>query len=160
MLRWSERRTEQEAAELRTRLWSVRLSLANPPRRITFHDAAELGIDPGDLVAEDYTVCQDLADEARQRGDSALIVPSAALPGTDSLVLFGARTLSPWHLPPIDMDLDVPAAVASDRAGSPLAVLPYVRWRGNVHQGLSEWQAGRSHAFLEPTPTPMDTPMR
>lgn len=153
MLRWSDRRTERAAAELSTRLWSVRLVLPDPPRRITFDDADGMGIDAGDLVSDDYTVCQELADEARGRGDSALVVPSAALPGTETVVVLGARTLSPWHLEPVDIGLDVPAAVTSDRAGSPLAVLPYVRWRGERHAGLSEWRSGRPYTFLEPTPT-------
>jgi hypothetical protein len=157
LLRWSDRRTEREAAELSTRLWSVRLGLEEPPRRITFADAAQLGIDASDLVAEDFTDCQELADEARRRGDSSLIVPSAALPGTETLVVLGARALSPWHLAPVDATVDVPAAVASDRAGSPLAVLPFVRWRGDPHLALSEWQAGRPYLFLEPTPTPLGT---
>jgi hypothetical protein len=153
MLRWSDRRTEVRAAELSTRLWSVRLVLPDPPRPITFDDAASMGIQAEDLVSEDYAVCQDLADELRGQGVSALMVPSAALPGTETLVALGARALSPWHLAPVDTTVDVPAAVSGDRAGAPLAVLPYVRWRGEPHRGLREWQAGRPHVFLEPTPT-------
>lgn len=155
MLRWSDRRTETEAAELSTRLWSVRVVLPDAPRRITFDDAASMGLDADDLVSEDYAVCQDLADEARGRGVPALIVPSAALPGTETLVVLGPRALSPWHVAPVDAAVDVPAAVSGDRAGAPLAVLPYVRWRGQPHRGASEWRAGRAHVFLEPTPTPL-----
>jgi RES domain-containing protein len=158
LLRWSDRRTREEAAELSTRLWSVRLTLPAAPRRITFDDAAGMGIDAADLVSDDHTVCQELADEARSRGDSSVVVPSAALAGTENLVVFGPRAMSPWQLPPVDVDVDVPAAVAGDRAGSPLAVLPHVRWRGEPHRGLAGWQAGRPYTFLEPVPTPLDAP--
>ena len=155
MLRWDDRRTESEAAELSTRLWSVRVVLTAPPREITFDDAVSLGIDAADLVSEDYTVCQELADEARRRGESALIVPSAALPGTETVVILGPRVLSPWQFPPIDIQVDVPAAVAGDRAGAPLAVLPHVRWRGDPHRQLVAWKAGAAPQFLEPVPTPL-----
>ncbi|MGH7080644.1 MAG: RES family NAD+ phosphorylase, partial [Acetobacteraceae bacterium] len=36
---------------------------------------------------------QDLADRMRAAGSQGIIVPSAALPGTESLVLFGIRLL-------------------------------------------------------------------
>jgi hypothetical protein len=159
VLRWDDRRTEREAAELSSRLWSVRVGLSAEPRRITFDDAPSLGIEADDLVSEDYTVCQDVADEARAAHQSALLVPSAALPGTETLVILGPRALTAWQVPPVDVEVDVPAAVTADDAGAPQAVLPHVRWRGTAHRGLADWKTGTSADFFEPTPTPLPTPV-
>jgi RES domain-containing protein len=154
MLRWDDRRTPDEARDLSTRIWSVRVSLSEAPRRISFDDAAALSVEPEDLVSEDYTVCQELADEARSQGETALIVPSAALPGTETLVLFGPKLLAPWQQAALDIAVDVPAAVTADRSGPPLAVLPHVRWRGTAHEGLRRWRIGLDESFREPVPTP------
>lgn len=154
MLRWDDRRTPDEARDLSTRIWSVRVSLSEAPRRISFDDAAALSVEPEDLVSEDYTVCQELADEARSQGETALIVPSAALPGTETLVLFGPKLLAPWQQAALDIAVDVPAAVTADRSGPPLAVLPHVRWRGTAHEGLRRWRSGLDESFREPVPTP------
>ena len=153
LLRWEDRNTPADVADLSGRVWSVRVMLPDPPRTIGFDDAAALGVAPEDLVAEDHAACRDLADDARGSGELAIIVPSAALPGTSTLVLLGPRVLIPWQLQPIDIDIDVPAAVIADRAGPPLAVLAYVRWRGSSHAGLDAWRAGGPADFLEPVPT-------
>lgn len=153
ILRWEDRRTPRETADLSGRIWSVRIILPEEPRVIGFDDAEALGVTPEDLVADDYNVCQELADGARASGELALIVPSAALPGTRSLVLLGPRVLVPWELEPVDVDVDVPAAVTADDARPPLAVLPHVRWRGVPHDGPVRWRAGGPASFLEPVPT-------
>lgn len=121
---------------------------------MTFENAETLGVTPEDLVAEDYAACQDLADRARADGELALNVPSAALPGTNNLILLGPRVLIPWQLAPVDSGLDTPAAVTADHARAPLAVLPHVRWRGAPHAGLDAWKTGHPLIFLEPVPTP------
>lgn len=155
LLRWEHRNTPADASDLSGRVWSVRVMLPQAPRTIGFDDAAALGAAPADLVAEDYTVCQGLADQARANGELALVVPSAALPGTSTLLLLGPRVVIPWQLEPIDLDVDVPAAATADHAGPPLAVLPHVRWRGSPHAGLAAWRAGDTLTFLEPVPTPI-----
>ncbi len=155
MLRWEDRRTAQDAADLAGRLWSVQVSLPEPPTEVTFDSAADCGVRPEDLVAEDYWACQQLAQQARAVGHAALLVPSAALPGTRTLVLFGPRVLIAWQLPGVDPHLDVSAGVSANRAGVPLAVLPQVRWRGAQHVGLQAWQAGTPLRFLEPVTTPL-----
>lgn len=154
LLRWEDRRTPADAGDLSVRVWSVRIPLPEAPRTIDFDDAEALGVAPDDLVAEDFTACQALADEARAKGELALVVPSAALPGTSMLVLLGPRVLIPWQMEPIDIDVDVPAAVTADRAGPPLAVLPYVRWRDSPHAGLEAWRAGGPATLFESVPTP------
>lgn len=155
VLRWEDRRTVEEAADLTSRLWSIRLRLAQPPVRVTFDEASQHGLRPEDLVAEDHRSCQQLAEQVRAAGATALVVPSAALPGTESLIVFGPRVLLPWAVDAVDPEVDVPGAVTADRAGAPLAVLPHVRWRGTEHTGLTAWRAGSGRPFLEPVPTPL-----
>ena len=155
LLRWEDRRTVTDAVELRGRIWAIRVLLANAPKRITFDEAATAGITAEDLVTEDHAACQRVAAVLRRHGEQALIVPSAALPGTENLVLLGPRVMISWQATPVDADLDVPAAVGADRAGPPLAVLDYVRWRHSAHRALTAWHAGRPVEFSEPVPTPL-----
>ena len=52
-----------------------------------------LGIDEGDLVADDYTTTQAIAAAARDAGFDGVLAPAAALPGRQTLAVF-ARALS------------------------------------------------------------------
>lgn len=85
-----------------------------------------LGVNPADLVSDDYTTTQAVAEEARRAGFAGILAPSAALPGRRTLVLFppgvaNARPLlSRVRQPPprmadllgsIRLHRDVPAAV-------------------------------------------------
>lgn len=154
LLRWEDRRTSADALQVATRLWVARCALAGPVVRLDFQEAASRGVDPSALVGDDHAVCQGLAREERARGTSALVVPSAALPGTDNLVVLGPGAVVPWQVPPVD-EVDVPAAVSADRAGPPLALLPLVRYRGQPHAGLDAFSAGSTFRLPEPVPTPL-----
>ncbi len=59
------------------------------PTEITFDNADTYGLSADDLVADNQTACRDLARQFRNDPDGprALVVPSAALPGTQNLVL-------------------------------------------------------------------------
>ena len=48
-----------------------------------------LGLTEGDLVADDYAICQRLADLARRAGFEAILAPSAGLHGAATLAIFG-----------------------------------------------------------------------
>ena len=98
------------------------------------------GLRPGDLVSDDLRACQRLADRLRAAGAPGAIVPSAALPGTDNLVLFGERAAAPYGVDPLS-PVDVPAAITADRARPPLGLLGRVRLRGAPHAALEAWRA-------------------
>ena len=49
---------------------------------------ADLGLEHDDLVGDDYSLTQDLADAARRAGFQGLLGPSAALPGRRTLAVF------------------------------------------------------------------------
>jgi RES domain-containing protein len=50
-------------------------------------DASVVGLATSDLTGRDYTRCRDLATATLARGFEALIVPSAALPGSNLVIL-------------------------------------------------------------------------
>lgn len=59
------------------------MSVPDEIPRLTFDNARDHGVDPEELVDDDWTACQRWAQANHQVG--AVIVPSAALPGTENL---------------------------------------------------------------------------
>jgi hypothetical protein len=64
--------------------------------RVDFADCDQYGRTAAELVGDDYAPTQALADMVRASGATAIITPSAALPGTHNLILFGVRVLHPF----------------------------------------------------------------
>jgi len=145
MLRWRHIRTAAFAAELRVRLWAARFD-DDRILRIGFDDAHHHGIDGAELVSDDYNRCQQWASSLRATAPG-IIVPSAALPGTENLVLFGPRVRGPYGAGPIDVQLEVPTDPTPEAGQPPEDLLRLVRWRGTSHAGLD---ASKSGATMEP----------
>jgi hypothetical protein len=125
-----------------SRVWAGTFALPDSAvAEVTFDTAGEWEMVPEALVDDDRTACQELGDAVRSSYD-ALVVPSAALPGTRNLVVFGARLAAPYGAPPVDPDLDVPVAVTAEGSHPPASLLTLVRHRGDAHPGLQAWQAG------------------
>src|SRR5207249_486426 len=107
---------------LRLRMWVLRIP-AEEIFDLNYDSAPELHLEPHQLISDDYGACQDLGD--RCRTDAALPkilrVPSAALPGTRNIVIFGARVAVEYLREPID-EMDIPTTVAAENA-QPLATL-------------------------------------
>lgn len=156
-LRSSDRRLPEDAADLRIRYWAIRVFI-DRALSLSFDSvskAPELEIEPFDLVSNDYDACQDLAGRllADPSAPRTLIVPSAALPGTRNLVLFGRKVGVDFDSQPIDPDVDVPSSLAADHAQPLLTLLPLVRFRGDSHTEFEAWRAGEAFEFDQP-PTP------
>lgn len=154
-LRDQDRRTLEEVLELRGRLWALRVTVAKQ-NDLTFDNSRDFGLEPGDLVADDHGPCQSFADRCRANPRSPKVwrVPSAALPGTRNLVIFGPRVASAYLADPIDAEVDVPAAVAADD-GRTLHTLPaQVCYVGMPHAEYEAWTRGERLEFEEP-PTPL-----
>ncbi len=151
-------RTADDIAEVRQRIWAARVVLPDDAGEavLNFATARSFGLEPRALVADDHDACQRFAE--RWRGEhpgGVLRVPSAALPGTQNLVLLGPRLLVDYQVALWDGDLDVPAAVIADRAQPPASLLPLVRHRGMAHAEYEAWRRGRAFVFSEPAfPTP------
>lgn len=144
LLRFDGRRTEEEANELRPPLWAVRVKFEPADTvELTFDNASEWGLEPEDLVSDSRAATQALAARLRAdpSGPTALVVPSAALPGTRNLVLLGARVKVEYDQAPVD-DGDVATALAALEARAPRGLVGAVHHRGanGKHAGLQAWQ--------------------
>jgi hypothetical protein len=139
----------EQLALVRHRTWALRVELGGLPR-IGFAEAPGHGLRPGDLVSVDLRACHRLADRLRAQGVPGAIVPSAALPGTDNVVLFGERAAAPYLVEPLS-PVDVPSSLTADGGRPPLGVLERVRRRGEPHAGLEAWRAGEPLAPAEPS---------
>jgi hypothetical protein len=147
LMRNSDLRTPKRVRAARMRTWALEVPLDDLPE-VSFDTADRFGITAEELVADDRSACQRLA--ARLRGQSSgLLVPSAALPGTRNVILFGSRVAAPYLTVPVST-LDIPSSVTSE-AGRPLvSLLDVVRFTGDVHPALDAWQQGTVFTFVEP----------
>jgi hypothetical protein len=119
VLRNRDFRLPEQARALELRIWALDVP-ADGLVEVPF--AAE-------LVGDDPESCRRLADDLRAEGARGAIVPSAALPGTRNVVLFGARNAAPWLARTIGR-FDVRASIAGENAEALVALLPLVRFRG------------------------------
>lgn len=145
--RWSGIREPELVGSSRRRLWAARIF--TDPIAITFENASDHGATPQALVADDYTACQALADALRSQGVPAFRVPSAALPGTDNVVLLDDKIAVDYTDAPVDA-LDLPTAVAADHAVAQAEILPLVRHVGDDHVGLRTHQGGDEYRYDQP----------
>ena len=138
-LRYHGERDPEAVASLRTRLWAVRVP-SEPILDVTFDNAATLGMVPADLVDDDWIACQALAARVYADPDlpDVLRVPSAALPGTVNFVVFGPRLAVPFDAVPFDNE-DLPTAHAAEDARPLDALLAFVRFKGEPHDGYVKW---------------------
>ncbi|BBY05998.1 RES family NAD+ phosphorylase [Mycobacterium noviomagense] len=133
-------------------LWTALVDLDDVVR-VDFDECHHYGLTPDELVGDDYTPTQELAEIVRDSGATAMIVPSAALPGTYDLVLFGVRVLNPFLSKPLTVE-EVPTGHITDGARPAAEVVPYVRWFGTAHNALDQWKAtGKYDLFDDPTAT-------
>jgi len=133
-------------------LWTAVLDV-DAVTRVDFDDCARYGLTPDELVGDDYTPTQGLADVVRDSGASAIIVQSAALPGTHNLILFGARVLNPFLSSPLTPE-EVPTGHLSDGARAPAEVAPHIRWFGTPHKAAEQWKTtGTYDLFDDPIAT-------
>jgi hypothetical protein len=147
LMRAHDLRAEEQLQLVRARTWALRLDFGELPE-IGFENATDFGIGPGELVADDQAACRELGARLR-KSVRGLVVPSAALPGTKNVVLFGPRVGSPYLLPAAGA-VDVPASVTAE-GGRPLSsVLEHVRFRGMKHPELVAWLRGDAFEFEEP----------
>lgn len=131
-------------------MWALKLDLSTSGV-LSFDTAATYGLQASDLVSDDYGPCENFG--TRVRADAALpstwLVPSAALPGSTNVVVFGPRVMSAFDADPIDPTVDVPATIAAERATPPAFLLPHVRRFGAPHDAFEAWNKGDAFDFRE-----------
>ncbi|MFV0493791.1 RES family NAD+ phosphorylase [Mycobacterium sp.] len=128
-------------------LWTAVIDVDNPIR-VDFDDCVTYGLTADELIGDDYTPTQALADTIRTGRAAAMIVPSAALPGTHNLILFGVRVLNPY-LDPARTPEEVPTGHLSDGAHPPAEVAAHVRWFGAPHTAVEQWKATGSYDLFD-----------
>jgi hypothetical protein len=147
LMRRADLRTAEQVRGVRTRTWALAIPIEDLPE-ITFDSADQFDITPEDLVSNDHRACQQLAGSLRAH-IPGMIVPSAALPGTRNVVLFGPRVAAPYLIRPVSA-LDIPASVTA-QDGRPLtSLLSLVRFVGQLHAALAAWEHGTHFRFVEP----------
>jgi hypothetical protein len=145
--------TGMDPHDIRRPVWALRLP-NGPVETLGFDEAAAYRIDPYALVCppDGYRDCQALAAAMRQEHDPPMLrVPSAALPGTWNLIVFGERVLAPYLPDPIDPLLDIPGAPTSVGGRALDELVPMVRPLDQIqHDAYDAWQARAPFAFVEP----------
>lgn len=141
LIRNEELRAEDEVAMVSVSMWAVLLEGGVIADYSTFEKAERAGFGPAALVAEDYEQCQAEGARLRKAGFSGVIAPSAALPGTLNVTLFGPRMMSTWDRPSF-LASSIPATIITKGAPPP-GLLPRVRFFGTSHRGLVAHLANR-----------------
>jgi hypothetical protein len=151
LLRNEDRRTKERALLMRYPLWAIRIQLADEPLELTFASAAQFGVDPADLVADDHGPCRALAHRLREAGVGAFSAPSAALPGTINLVVLEPRVLTFWSVEPVD-EQDWPGSLAAQDGRCPEGLWDVVHYRAarKSHPAFAAWSRGYGFVFEEP----------
>lgn len=142
----------EDINELRQRIWAARLRLTTT--EITFDNAPDFGLEPHHLVSDDYGACQEFGDACLRapKKPKAIVVPSAALPGTKNLVIFGPRVIVPYLMEPLGTE-DSPTSIVAEDALPPEALIPLVMQFGHEHKGFQAWERGEVLEFQEPVTT-------
>lgn len=128
-------------------LWTAVIDV-DDPISVDFDDCVRYGLTADQLVGDDYTPTQALADAVRNSGAAAMIVPSAALPGTHNLILFGVRILNPYLGTPFTPE-EVPTGHLTDGARPPAEAAAHVRWFGAPHSAVEQWKATGSYDLFD-----------
>ncbi len=137
MLRHENLRTEAEAGTFRTTIWQLKVTEGVVVDYGTFEKAEAAGFPAEALVDDDFEYCQQEAQRLVSLGAGGVLSPSAALPGSVNLTLFGPRVPIRWTAN-VEIATAVPAQ-ALTTGGPPAGLTERVRYRGEPHPGLVEF---------------------
>ncbi len=133
-------------------LWTAVVDIEGVTR-VDFADCDTYGCTADELVGDDYAPTQALAERVKASGATALITPSAALPGTHNLIVFGVRVVHPFLWKPL-MPEEIPTGHMTDGARTAAEVAEHVRWFGTPHKAAEQWKAtGQYDLFDDPIAT-------
>lgn len=139
VLRQENLRTEAEAATYSTTIWQLRVDEGAIADYSSFERAEAAGFPAEALVEDDHERCQVEAQWLKSHGIRGLLSPSAALPGSISLTLFGARVAIAW-----DASVSLASTIPAGKVASghpPRGLVAQVRYFGESHSGLVAHQA-------------------
>lgn len=131
-------RSEQEVAVVRMPMWAAEVHVQRIADYGTFEKAEAAGFAAGALIDDDYAPCQEEGSRLRRSGFQGVLAPSAALPGSLNLTLFGPRIASTWQTRPL-LASSIPATKIA--VGSPPeGVVGRVRHKGEKHDLYEEFR--------------------
>jgi RES domain-containing protein len=96
ILRHEDLKTEEAASHYSATVWQLRIDSDLIVDYQTFELADAAGFDAEALVHDDHERCQAEAQWLISQGARGVLSPSAALPGSINLALFGPRVAVPW----------------------------------------------------------------
>jgi RES domain-containing protein len=140
-LRHENLRTEAEARTYRATIWQLQISEGVVVDYSTFQKAEEAGFPPEALVDDDFEYCQQEAARLMSLGAGGVLSPSAALPGSTNLTLFGPRVPIGWSAK-VQIATAIPAQPLAT-GQPPDALTERVRYRGETHSALAEYLGGQ-----------------
>jgi hypothetical protein len=141
----------------RYRLWAFRIP--ETAERITFENAERFGFaDSADLVADAHDGCHRWVAErfAGRSLPSTVRVPSASLPGTENLIMFG-RSKEVGHVgEPCDLTFETPTGLFAEETLVLPELIGLVHREGSdtPHPALQAWQLGTTYRLRDITSLP------
>jgi len=139
LIRAERLRSTEDLRMVSMTMWVLRVRETSLADYSTFERAHDAGFPPEALVTEDYERCQAEAERLRAHGFRGVLAPSAALPGTVNLTLFGRRLPVPWDYPERALMASFVAAKRLAVGRPPDELLALVRQRGEPHSLLDEY---------------------
>jgi RES domain-containing protein len=141
-LRHEDLRTEQLAATYRTGLWVLQVNEGFVVDYSTFEKAEAAGFPPDALVDDNHERCQKEAQRLQDLGAGGVLSPSAALPGSTNLTLFGPRVPVKWGAKTAGVASAVPAQRLAE-GSPPTGLVGRVRFFGMNHAALEQFASER-----------------
>jgi len=147
-IRGEDLRTEALAASYRTVLWQLRIDEGAIVDYSTFEKAEAAGFPADALVHDDRERCRVEADRLRALGMGGVLSPSAALPRSINLTLFGPRVPVDWETRRMLASM-IPVRRLS-AGNAPPGLVGRTRFYGMAHSGLQAHQAAQRPLFELP----------
>jgi len=135
-LRHENLRGKTEVQTYSVTLWELEVNEGFVVDYSAFEKAEDAGFPAEALVDDDHERCQEEAQRLMALGARGVLSPSAALPGSVNLTLFGPRVEVRWGAKP-----GVASAVPAQKLVTghpPLDLIDRVRFFGAVHAALQE----------------------
>ena len=142
VLRHEDLRSEEEASHYSTTLWQLQIDSDLIVDYRTFELADAAGFDAGALVEDDHARCQQEAKWLIGQGARGVLSPSAALPGSVGLTLFGPRVHVPWGAK-VELASSIPAQRLAT-GHPPIGLTPRVRYFGQPESRLVHYLEARA----------------
>lgn len=150
LVRREEIRDHHRRRAVRRNLWRITVQEREIADLSNFDAFEECGLDPGISVGP-RAKAQALGVKLREAGYRGVLSPSAALPGTVNLAVFGERyeieiATGTEHPGNPDPSLWFPALLIAPSAHPPAQAMSQTCYRGDTHPGLADWRGSKPAA--------------